>query len=586
MMRVSTIPDLLLNLKENYRKPSAFKFKEDGRWIDVSTDEFVSRVEQLFFGLGALGLRCGDRAAILSENRLEWAVADYASCWRGAITVPIYTTLSALQIKAILQDSGASILFVSTAELLEKVKAVRFQLPALRYIVVFDHDLYQPGAIRLDTLYDIGRQTISNYPEEFRQCARAVSPEDVATIVYTSGTTGVPKGAMLTHRNVVSNIIATTERLPIHASDTTLSFLPLSHVFQRHVDYACVYAGATIAYAENLNTVVANMAEVRPTFAGGVPRFFEKVYGRILAQIDKDGLRKAIFNDAMRAGRKFIRTGEESLHHKMAERLVYRKLREKFGGRLRWFISGGAPLQKDIAEFFFAVGLPIYEGYGLTETAPVITLNGPGAYRIGSVGQPVGDVEVRVAADGEILVRGSNVMKGYFGMRRESELALQDGWLKTGDIGEVDDDGFLKITDRKKDLIVTSSGKNVAPQPIESRLKSIPYFENLVVIGDGRNYISALIVPNLQALSAYAQQNKIAFKNPAELVRHREIHELAMREIDRKTQDLAAFEKVRKIAFLENEFTIDGGEMTPTMKVRRAVIEKKYKADIDQLYAA
>jgi long-chain acyl-CoA synthetase len=583
---ISTLPGLLFNSAEKYRRADAFKFKANGQWMNVSTDEFLLRVEELFFALRALGVKRGDRIAILSENRVEWAVADYATLCSSASTVPIYPTLSPSQIEVLLRDSEPVVIFTSNLPLLEKLTAVQRGL-SVRYIVSFDSEIHQPGVLNLDALYDMGRQSTYDYPGEFRRSALAVDPEDTATIIYTSGTTGVPKGAMLSHRNLVSNILATSEVLPLTPKDISLSFLPLSHVFQRHVDYASVHAGATIAYAESLAAVADNMMEVHPTFCAGVPRFFEKVYARILSEAARaPGVRRAIFEKAISVGKEFVSTGRPSLAHRAAERAVFRKIRERMGGCMRCFISGGAPLETEIAEFFHAIGLPIYEGYGLTETSPVITLNGPGAVRLGTVGRPVGGLEMRLADDGEILVRGSSVMKGYYKMPGETAEALRGGWFHTGDIGAVDPDGYLKITDRKKDLIVTSSGKNVAPQALENRLKLIPYFENVVVMGDARRFVSALIVPNYGALAAYARAHGIVFEHPAELIHKREIYDLAMKEIDNRTEDFSSFEKIKKIAFLEREFTIDGGELTPTLKVRRSIIEKKYQSTIDQLYAA
>ena len=392
---------------------------------------------------------------------------------------------------------------------------------------------------------------------------------------------------MLTHRNLISNIAATRAVLPLFPEDTSLSFLPLAHIFQRHVDYASLDAGVTIAYAESVSAAQDDMLEVRPTFAAGVPRFFEKIYARIFSEVSRaPAIRRAIFEKAVRIGKDSLVTGQHALAWKAADRVVFQTIRHRLGGRIRFFISGGAALDKEIAEFFAAIGIPVFEGYGLTETSPVITLNGPGANRIGSVGKAVQSVEMRIAADGEILVRGQSVMKGYFGMERETVDAFQDGWFHTGDIGEIDADGFLKITDRKKDLIVTSGGKNVAPQPIECRLKLIPYFDNVVLVGDGRRFVSALVVPNYDALANLARAHKIKFDNPVDLAHNREIYNLVMAEIERRTTDLADFEKVRKIAFLGSQFTIDGGELTPTMKVRRLEVERKYKNDIDELYAA
>jgi len=580
---VSTVPRMLLHVAEKCRKPDAFKVK-GSEWVNVSTEEFLLRVEELSLALMGLGVKPGDRIAIMSENRLEWAIADYAVLSVGAITVPIYPTLSPPQVEVLLLDSEPELIFVSTAELSGKLLSIRHRLPT-HYLVAFEPSAGNAEIMTLETLYEMGQQSMEHCPGEFRRKACTVGCDDVATIIYTSGTTGVPKGAMLTHRNLISNVLATSQRLPILSSDVNLSFLPLSHIFQRHVDYASFYAGSTIAYAGSIGSVVEDMAAVRPTFAAGVPRFFEKMYGRVLAQISRGpAIRRAIFNKALQIGRAQVRTGKKTLAYCVADRMVFGAIRERLGGRFRFFISGGAALDKGVAEFLWAVGLPVYEGYGLTETSPVITLNGPAAARIGSVGRVVGDQKVQIAEDGEILVRGPNVMKGYYRMPEESAEALEGGWFHTGDIGEIDPDGFLRITDRKKDLIVTSSGKNVAPQPIENRLKLIPYFENVVLVGDRRKFIAALIAPNYAALATYARQHGIAFKTHAELIQKPEIYDLAMNEIQRHTQDLSEFEKIKKLAFLDNEFSIDGGELTPTLKVRRFTIERKYRAAIDQLY--
>jgi long-chain acyl-CoA synthetase len=582
----STVPGLLLHSGNQHRKPNAFKFKRNNKWIDVSTDEFLLRVEELFFALLALGLKPRQRVAIISENRLEWAIADYASLCAGAITVPIYPTVSTSQMEVLLKDCAPDIVFVSTTELLSKLLAAQTSVP-IRYIVAFDSDIRSASVLQLDALYEMGRPATYDYPSGFQRAANAIDAGEVATIIYTSGTTGAPRGAMLTHRNIVSNVLATIERLPLGANDVSLSFLPLSHIFQRHVDYAALYAGATTAYAENLAAVAEDIAVVRPTMAAGVPRFFEKLYARIMSEVGAGStMMQSIFEKALGAGREHVRTGQSSFAYRAADRVVFQKIRSHLGGRLRFFISGGAALSYDIAEFFWSIGLPIYEGYGLSETSPVITLNAPGAVRIGSVGRIIGDQELRIAEDGEILVRGSNVMAGYYGMERETAEAFAGGWFHTGDMGELDADGFLKITDRKKDLIVTSSGKNVAPQPIENRLRLIPYFDNVVVVGDRRNFISALIVPNYAGLTAYARAHNIAFNDPHELIGDAEIQAMAMAQIDKRTTDLAPFEKIRKIAFIENEFTIASGELTPTLKVRRSAVETKYRDIIETLYTA
>jgi long-chain acyl-CoA synthetase len=584
----TTLPEMLLESARQYRKSNAFKFKRNGRWIDVSTDEFLLRVEELAFALLSLGVRPGDRAAILSENRIEWAIADYAGLCIGASIVPIYPTLAPGQIETLIRDSEPVALFVSTPELFRKLCSIR-RPHTLRSVICFENaprSADEPQVMSINALYDIGRRFAYDYPGEFHRKAYEVDAEDVATVIYTSGTTGVPKGVRLTHRNLISNIVATSKVLPLTSTDLNLSFLPLSHIFQRHVDYASLYAGAAIAYSESGTAVGENMAAVRPTFAAGVPRFFEKLRAGIAWEVShSSAVKRAMFDKALRIGRDRLRTGNSSILHRAADRFVFSRIRARLGGRIRLFISGGAALAKEIAEFFWAVGLPIYEGYGLTETSPVITLNGPNGFRLGSVGRVIGDQEVALAEDGEILVRGSNVMKGYYNMPHETAEALDRGWFHTGDIGGLDSEGFLHITDRKKDLIVTSGGKNVAPQPIENRLKLIPYFDNVVLIGDRRNFISALIAPNYEALAAFARQNGIPFENPRELVGKPEIYELAMREIEQQTQDLSDFEKVKKIAFLD-QFSIDTGELTPTLKVRRFTIERKYRTAIDELYAA
>jgi long-chain acyl-CoA synthetase len=583
---VSTIPALLLHSLDRHRKADAFKVKSQNRWLDVSSDEFLLRVEELFFAVRTLGIKPGDRVAIVSENRLEWAVADYAALCAGAATVPIYPTLSAPQIEVLLRDCTPALAFVSTADLLEKVLAVRTNAN-LRHIVSFEPCGSEDRVMRLDALNEIGRQCVFDWPAEFRRAALSICPGELATIIYTSGTTGIPKGAMLTHINLVSNIIATSDRLPLRADDVSLSLLPLSHVFQRHVDYGCVHAGASIAYTQSPLTVASDMIDVQPTFAAAVPRFFEKIHERILDEIDSSSsVSRRLFEKAVSVGRDHFRSGRSSLAYEAADRLVFRKIRERLGGRIRFFISGGAPLEKEIAEFFWSIGIPIYEGYGLSETSPVITLNGPGAMRLGTVGRKLGDQEIRIQEDGEIMVRGSNVMKGYYGMEPDTQEAFSGGWFHTGDLGEIDQDGFLKITGRKKDLIITSSGKNVAPQPIENRLKLIPYIDTVVLVGNGRSFISALIVPNYSALAARAVTHGIPFDDPCDLIHSSRVHEMVMAEISLRTEDLSPFEKIRKIALLEQEFTIAGGELTPTLKVRRQAVEMKYKSIIDELYPA
>src|SRR3989454_2102130 len=422
----STVPGMLIHSAVERRKPDAFKFKRSGQWVNVPTEEFLLRVEELSAALLALGINPGDRIAIMSENRLEWAIADYAALSISAITVPIYPTLSAPQVEALICDCEPALIFVSTAELLEKVLSIRHRLPTAS-VVAFE-PIGNSDVMHFDTLYELGRRSMERCPREFRRKACAIDGDQVATIIYTSGTTGVPKGAMLTHRNLISDVLATSQRLPLQPADVGLSFLPLSHIFQRHVDYASFYAGSTIAYAESIASVIDDMAAVRPTFAASVPRFFEKVYARVLSQISRGpAIRRAIFNKAVRIGRAYVWTGKKTLAYCVADRMVFDAIRERLGGRLRFFISGGAALDREVAEFFWAVGLPVCEGYGLTETSPVVTLNGPAAARIGSVGRVVGDQELQIPEDGEILVRGSDIMKGDYKMPGETAEAPARG---------------------------------------------------------------------------------------------------------------------------------------------------------------
>jgi long-chain acyl-CoA synthetase len=582
-----TIPSLMLASADRASRPVAFRFKHNGDWVNVSSDEFAQHVQEMFHGLLALGCRPESRVAIISENRIEWAITDYAAQIAGAIVVPVYPTLSPAQMETVLTDCAPSLIFTSSLQLLEKVIGMRKRLRSLKFLIAFDPKVYQPGVLRVETLYKTGRQSASEHPDAFRAAVAARKPDDIATIIYTSGTTGMAKGAILTHRNLVSNILATQQVLPMNSDDVELSFLPLSHIFQRHVDYAAFHAGVTIAYASDLAAVADDLPVVRPTFIAGVPRFFEKVRAKILTEVQRQTItRRTAFDWAFKHGVRAFRSGRRGAAFALADRLVFRKIKERLGGRLKWCASAGAPLEKEVAEFFFAIGVPVLEGYGLTETSPVVTLTPPDQVRLGSVGKPVGDVEIRIAADGEILVRGSSVTQGYWGKPRETEEAFGDGWFHTGDIGRLSPDGYLEITDRKKDLIITSTGRNVAPQRIESRLKLIPYFENIVVVGDRRSFLSALIVPNMDAMLAWARSQSIAFNDPVDLLARKEIHDLALREIEKKTTDLSDFERIRKIAFLENGFSVDSGELTPTLKLRRSIIENKFRDRINQLYAA
>jgi long-chain acyl-CoA synthetase len=591
---VTTLNELVLGSCQAHRRPDRMIYKSDGAWVKIPTDEIETTVRRLSLGFQALGLGPGDRMAILSENRPEWAMADFAALCAGAVTVPIYTSLLPDQVRYILGDAGARIVVCSDLEMWRKVEAVRADLPALERVIVIDGDP-PAGTHALSDIAEMGRRLEAEDPGRFERSAGAVRPGDLASIIYTSGTTGLPKGVMLSHANFVSNVLGLTQVIDFKETDTALSFLPLSHVFERTATFFLFHVGAAIAYAESIEAVAANLLEVRPTIVVSVPRLFEKIYSRIMDQVLAGSrLKRAIFVWALATGKKHTaRTlageripGHLAFKHGLARRLVFSKIRARTGGRIRYFICGGAPISKDIVEFFHAMGLLVLPGYGLTETAPVLSANTPpDRIRFGTVGKTLPGVEIRIADDGEILARGPNVMMGYYKNEADTREVLRDGWLHTGDIGRFDEDGFLVITDRKKDLIVTSGGKNVAPQPIESLIQASPYIASAVVVGSSRKFISALIVPDFEKLEAWARSHDLAFASRAELSRRPEVAAFLLDEANRMTPGLASYERVKKIAVLDREFELDLGEVTPTLKVRRNIVERKYAGVIESLYA-
>ncbi len=592
---VTTLSELLLNSIKSYPKPDFMLFKKEGRYVPISTQEFGDSVKHMALGLHALGHAKGDKLIILSENRPAWVMTDFADQCLGGITVPVYTTLVPEQVKYIINDSDARIVVVSNALQWEKIAAIRAELPQVRHFIVFDGEPPADGVLTLAKVLEKGRALAAERPALFEELARAQKPLDEASIIYTSGTTGVPKGVILTHENFVSNIVAVSTIIEFSAKDTVLSFLPLSHVLERMVTFTYVYKGCSIAYAESVETVGENLLEVRPHIMVSVPRVFEKIYAKVMDTVlAGSGLKRRIFFWAVKVGKACgakTLAGEKpkgglALKRKIAHKLVFTKIIAKTGGRVRFFVSGGAPLSKDIAEFFYALGLIVLEGYGLTETAPCLTVNTLEKLRFGSVGPVMPGVEVKIAPDGEILARGPNVMKGYYKKPAETqEVFDDDGWFRTGDIGFFDADGYLTITDRKKDLIVTAGGKNVAPQPIENVLKTSPYITSAVVIGDRRRFVAALIVPDFEKLEAYARQGGIPFSSRSELVRTGSVVNFLKAEIDRATPQLATYEKVKRIVVLDRDFEIERDEMTPSLKIRRGIVEKKYKDLIDAMYA-
>ncbi len=590
---IETLAQVLLNTVKSYPKPDFLLAKKDGAYAPLSTKEFGDKVRHFSLGLRELGLRPGEKMVILSENRPDWVVADFAALCRGALSVPIYTTLVSEQVRYIIDDSDAAIVVVSNEDQWRKIEAARSGLAKVRHYITFLSEA-PAGVLTMEAVCAMGRKADAADPGLFERDALRVRPEDEASLIYTSGTTGVPKGVILTHGNFLSNILGVAEVIVFDHKDTVLSFLPLSHVLERMVTFTYIYKGCTIAYAESIETVGQNLLEVRPQIMVSVPRVFEKIYAKVMDTVlAGSGLKRRIFFWAAGVGRAYgalkingarVPTGL-ALRRAIAHRLVFSKIIAKTGGRVRFFVSGGAPLSKDIAEFFYALGLVVLEGYGLTETAPVLTANTFEAIRFGTVGKPIPGVKIRIAPDGEILARGPNVMKGYYKKEAETREVFDGDWFRTGDIGRFDEDGFLVITDRKKDLIVTSGGKNVAPQPIENLLKTIPSVATAVVVGDRRRFVAALVVPDFAKLEDHARSAGIPFADRAALVRDPRVVAFVMSEVDRVTTGLAPYERVKKIALLDRDFEIERDEITPSLKVKRAIVADRYKDVIDGLYA-
>ena len=590
-----TLNQLFFNAARKWNKPDAMQVRVDGRWQPISHATVLERVRRIALGLDAIGVRRGDRVAILSENRPEWAMADYACLTAGFTDVPIYATLPAEQIPYLLEDSGSVAIFISTAAQAAKFASVRKSCPQLRHVIVFDDAARRDADMTFAELEAKGASVDS--PEraaEHERNAMSVKPDDIATIIYTSGTTGNPKGVMLSHDNIHSNVEACC-RIIAMAGDTALSFLPLSHIFERMGDYWFFTTGTGIAYVESFDLVPVAMQEVHPTIAMSVPRLYEKMYARVLENaLAGSAIKKRVFfwgravadrwADEVLAGRK--PGALLGAQYALAQKLVFSKLKARTGGRMRFFVSGGAPLAPEINKFFYAAGLTILEGYGLTETSPVISVNTPQNFRIGTVGKPIDGVEVKIAPDGEILTRGPHVMKGYFNKPEATAEAIDaEGWFHTGDIGVIED-GFIRITDRKKDIIVTAGGKNIAPQPIENMVKTNKYVSQAVMIGDRRKFPILLVVPNFEQLEKWAKLKNMIWTERSQLLAMPAVHAMMDQEVRSKLTGLAPFESPKKIALLGTDFSVDSGELTPTLKVKRRVIERNYKSLIDSLYDA
>jgi long-chain acyl-CoA synthetase len=567
-----------------------YSFKKDGKWEKVSYAEFARKVYALAALFEELGVKKGDKIALLSENRLEWALTDYASLHIGSAIVPIYTSLLENQVQYIIDNCDAKIAIASNEMQAQKLKNIKEKLGKVEHFIQVDG--LEEGFM---SFWDKLEEKLKDSPD-YSNAGDNISPDDLATLIYTSGTTGFPKGVMLTHWNFLSNVIGGLTILPITNEETFLSFLPLSHVFERMAGhYLPMYKGCTICYAEGIDYVAQNMNEVHPTVMTSVPRLYEKMHTKIVESVEEgSGLKKKIFYWSLEQGKKVLNLKKRGLKPggmlgfklSLAEKLVFSKLKEKLGGKIRFFVSGGAPLSKEVAEFFAYAGIYILEGYGLTETSPVIAVNPYDGFKFGTVGKILPNVEVKIADDGEILTKGPHVMVGYYKNEDETKEAIDpDGWFHTGDIGYIDEDGYLVITDRKKNIIVTSGGKNIAPQPIEGLLTSSRYIEQAVLIGDRRKFCSALIVPNLDALKSWAEGEGISAGDTEALLKDDRVIRMYREEIDRLSVDLASYETIKKFSLLPEPFSIETGELTPTLKVKRKIVEEKYKDILDAFYA-
>ena len=594
-----TIPELYEYLTDVFGKTTD-KFVMSRKVIDkfegITYQEFKEETEKFAFGLAALGIKKDDKIAIISENRPEWVYSDMAILGLGAIDVPVYPSLTSESIEFILENSESKGVIVSNKFQLNKILKIRDHLKNLQFIILLNEkDIIsdKPALYTFKDVQEMGNIYKNNHPNHFSDSRKRVKENDVCTIIYTSGTTGEPKGVVLTHKNILSNVHAALESFPIYESDIFLSFLPLCHIFERMGGYYAGFsAGSSICFAESIESVAQNMLEVKPTVMTTVPRLFERIYSKVIKNVESQKpLKQKIFYWAVDVGKKYVNAKQEgktspllTAQYKIADTLVFKKLREKTGGRLRFFISGGAALAKDLGEFFEAVGLKIREGYGLTESSPVIAVNRVDDFKFGTVGKPIPGVEVKIASDGEILARGPNIMPGYYKNRKETDAVIKDGWLHTGDIGEFDSEGYLKITDRKKHLFKTPAGKYIAPTPIENLFLASKYIDQFMLIGDRRTFLSALIVPDFESIKEYADSHNIPYNNLEDLVKKKEIYDLIDKDMSQFQKKLANYERVRKFKLLEKPFSLESGEITPSLKIKRKFVEERYGYLIEEMY--
>ena len=596
-MNYKTISEMFVGTTERCSEKKLFYYKKDNDWIGLNGKDILITVEDISFGLRSLGIVPNSNIAIISNNSPKWAMCDYGIICSTMSTVTIYPTLISKQVEFILKNSNSSLIFVENQEQLNKVISVMDNCNDLKYIVVLDDSCSNEtdSVMNFSTFLDKGKDYSQDCDITFSEMVNSVKEDDILTIIYTSGTTGIPKGVVLTHKNLLSNVKGTLNVAEFTNNETFLSFLPLSHVLERMGGHYTPFSiGATIFYAENMETIADNMIESHPTIVVCVPRVFEKIHAKFMQGIkDAPKIRQNLFNWALEVGRKYSKLSVSkqkigfwlSFKHKVANKLIYSKVKARFGGKIKFFVSGGAPLSKDLAEFFAAVDITILEGYGLTETSPVLTVNSPTNLKFGYVGKPLFNVEIKIANDGEILAKGPNIMSGYY--RNEDatkEVFDEDGWFHTGDIGIIDEDGFLKITDRKKSLIVTSGGKNIAPAPIELKVATSSFVEQVHIIGDKRNFLSALIVPNYEALTRYLQSQNNNLKDPNALIDHPDVIELFKTEVDNAMVDFSNYEKIKKFTLLTEPFSIEKGEMTPKMSIVKKVVEQNYSEQINKMY--